>query len=106
MSSIGHPSGQTATTTKASRTPAALAGRIPTGVVIALLLLLAVRNVAPVLQQVAATFIALFSHDPQRANRALTVLRTLRGLPDHQQKSGSPPGTILGRDPQSDPQSL
>lgn len=61
--------------------------RIPTSVAIALLLLLVARRIALVLQQVTATYVALFSRNPQRADRALAVLRALRGLPDHQKLS-------------------
>ena len=51
---------------------------IPTGVLIALLLGLVIGSLATSVQQVTATFVALFSSNDQRADRAVRVLRALR----------------------------
>jgi hypothetical protein len=67
-----------------------LFSHIPMGVMIAFLFVLVACYAAQVLQQVAATIIALFSKDQQRANHALRVLGTLRGLPDHRQNGRAP----------------
>jgi hypothetical protein len=64
--------------------------RIPIGVVIAVLFVLVACRAARALQQVAATMVALFSHDQQRANRALRVLGTLRRLPNQRQDARTP----------------
>jgi hypothetical protein len=72
------------------RAIAALLGRVPTGVVIALVLMLAACRIAPILQQFAATLLALLSNNKERADRAERVLRTLRGLPDRPQNGKAP----------------
>jgi hypothetical protein len=66
--------------------------RIPIGVVIAALFVLVACRAARALQQVAATMVALFSKDQQRANRAVRVLGTLRGLPNQRQDASTPRG--------------
>jgi hypothetical protein len=64
--------------------------RIPTEVLIALLVMLVIGNLATSAQQVAATFVALFSNNEQRADRALGVLRTLReSSRDHRKNAGA-----------------
>ncbi len=67
-----------------------LLGRVPTSVIIALLSVLIACRIAPVLQQIVATLVALFSNDPQRANRAIRILRTLREMPNLQKDNGTP----------------
>jgi hypothetical protein len=67
-----------------------LLGQVPTGVIVALLVVLVAHRITPILQQVAATWVALFSNNPQRADRALCVLCALRGVTDVRQMGGTP----------------
>jgi hypothetical protein len=54
------------------------AAHLPTAVGIALLAALVIPDLSKAAQQLAATAVALFASDPQRADRALRVIFALR----------------------------